>query len=240
MKLIASVSMRCSAALGIPPRHQHRAHPCRTRNEHAVQEPGDVRKRRGHEHRVAGTEPVHAHHRQRLVREPPVRMEDGLRLTGRAPGEERNREVRRARRAAADRRAVGQWRTGGDRDRGIEHAEHALDLHRAGLVVDRTGDRAQAPARAVQQHRLVAVGELPCDDATPRDALGLQPAGDPCHRVLVGRESSLGQQRVKRRHVPCTTRPEVLRGSGVPVRRSESGHLRSAGGARRCHSGCCP
>ena len=62
--------------------------------------------------------------------------------------------------------------------RGRDRVDDPRDFVRAGLVVDRRRDRAEAPARAVQQRNLVPVRRLPRDGVAGSTPRGAQTAGD--------------------------------------------------------------
>ena len=62
-------------------------------HQHGVQQPRDVRERRGHQHRVGRREPVRVRHDPGLVREAALRVQRGLRPARGARGEQHDGEV---------------------------------------------------------------------------------------------------------------------------------------------------
>ena len=197
----------------------------------------------------SGTELVGADHDLRLVRESPLGVQRRFRRAARARREERDREIARPRCRPGDGRAcVEQLReprtraaqiVGRQPHASVERAEHAVDVGGTGLVVHRRRDRAQPPARPVQQDGLEPVRRLPRDHVTPTDAGGAQASREGGHPSLergpveadaggvVDNEIAsrtrrgVGHDRVERRDVPGSTRRQVVARSRVAVRGPE-------------------
>ena len=114
-----------------------------------------------------------------------------------------------ARRAPLDRRPVRERRVRLDEDRGLEHAEHALDLDRAGLVVD----RSRRSRRAASTRGRGAPLRGSSGAATPRR----RRAGRP--------EPSTRRRRAQRRPrpVPARARSAARRGWERPTRHRAGG-----------------
>jgi hypothetical protein len=77
---------------------------------------------------------------------------------------------------------------------GIEHTCHLVRTHQ---VVHRHRDRAETPARAVENGDLVAVGRLPGDGGAGTDAVRLQAAGDARDRLGERRGGDSGEEDVE-------------------------------------------
>ena len=243
--------------LGVPPGHEHRPH-AGGRDQHAVQQPGDVGQRRGHEHGVVGVQAVDARHHAGLVGQAALGVEDALGLARSSP-----RCTARRPRPTPDRwrppgGAVGQLVARSARKTaGSSRASEAGHLGVAGLVVDRRGDGAEAPAGPVELDHVVPVGELPRDDVAPTDPQPAEPAGDGgdplrrsqhfVQRRLVPRPARRGphpgqwvvDRRPKaHRPVPIAVASHRGRGPGVPIRCAQSSRsvVRSMAGRSGCAS----
>ena len=211
---------------GIPPLHQNGPHARDPREEHAVEEAGDVGQRRRHEDGVVRAESVDIAHELRLVGQAPLGVEHGLRRPRRARGEEGDSEIARAgsRRVRSDWSALSEQPV--DVGRGGEH-EPGLDLGQGGrrfgrprAVVHGDGDRTEAPAGPVEKDDLLDVVQLPGHGVAAPDTASSQAAGQAGHVLLDVAAPRRGQDGVERRHVPRTARAEVVGGSCRPQRGS--------------------
>ena len=203
----------------------------------ALSKPDDVRERCRHQHRVAAAQPVRVDHDPGLVRQAALGVQRGLRLAGGSRGEQhdgeidsgarrsdlltRTRVVSSAKRASRPRTSCGDNHT-----LGSTIASMLVDVAVAGLMVDRRGDRTEAPARAVEQHHFVPVRGLPRHHvAAPhtRGAQATRERGDsvssspPLDRTPVdssttrSRRARLGRRRhTARRATECPTARRVV------------------------------
>ena len=199
---------------GIPSFHEHHPHARGAGDEDAVEQPGDVGERRGHQHHVVVTQSVRLHHRARLVREATVRVENSLGAAFGATGPDDDRDVGGsgvARAVAAVGRELGHAAAelvGGEEQRGAQSREQLLDLRGPGEVVDRRRHRAQLPTRAVEVGDLGPVRRLPRDHVAVSDAGGAQS----------GRERRCVADDVgERGDVPGATGAPVVGAAGVRV-----------------------
>ena len=227
----------------IPARHELGADRNHAGDEHRVEEPGHVRERGGHQHGIRHDQLMRVGHEAGFPRQTALGVQRSLWSAGRPRCEQGDRQVGAARRGPhhgragvkepgdAGRRAAHLL--GREEQSGLEHGQHALDLGRSCVLVDRAGDRTQAPAGAVEQDGLVPVRRLPRDHVAAPHTPGAQPAGerggrgdDPgaveCRRVVdqqrAARTCGRGRQgRVEGRRVPRAARGAVGAGLGVPV-----------------------
>ena len=131
-----------------------------------------------HEHAIAGAQVMDARHERGLVREGRLGVQHALRCAARSRGEQHRGQLLRFGPGRSDRFALGQRVEVLDDQPRRDRGACALDVVRAELMVQRCGDRAQPPARAVQHRDLVAIGRLPRDGIARGDAALAQTAGD--------------------------------------------------------------
>jgi hypothetical protein len=194
------------APFGIPLLHQDDRHGRRARYQDGVEQPGHMGQGGRHQGHVGRGEAVGPGHRAGLVGQAPLGVEHGLRVAGRARGEQDHGHVGSPGRTGGQ-RGAGQKlvepgiaaahpdrvdQTGqrlarrAEGQRRSEVLQYPGHLGRSHLVVDGRGHRPGPPARPEQHQGLPPVGQLPGHHVAPLHTAPTESPGHGGHQPVEG------------------------------------------------------